>query len=161
MHHKYLTEILHYNPITGIFTWAISRPRINIGQIAGCVHKNKKYRYIEIDGKSYAAHRLAWFYVYKEFPKEQIDHINRIKDDNRIENLREATNAQNRANSKTNNKHEMKGVSYHPWIKNNPWEAKIRVNKKDIYLGCFPTKEAAHNAYIIAAKRYHGDFANP
>lgn len=160
MNHQYLTKILSYDPNTGIFTWATPRPKIQVGSIAGGIHKNKKYIYIEIDGKAYAAHRLAWFYIYKEFPQKQIDHINRIKHDNRIDNLREATNGQNRANSKTKNKHGLKGISCKKWLNENPWEAKITVNKKNIYLGCYPTKEKAHDAYKAAAIKFFGDFAH-
>jgi len=74
--------------------------------------------------------------------------------------LREATNAQNRANSKTTSSHGLKGIAYHDWLTENPWEAKIRFNKKTIYLGCYPTKEDAHEAYKRAAKIYFGEFAN-
>jgi len=160
MNHAYLTSILDYDPDTGIFTWSTPRPKIRVGQKAGCLHKGKKYVYIEIDGKGYAAHRLAWFYVTGKMPIDQIDHINRNRSDNRFENLREANNKFNQANRKTTSKYGLKGITYHKWLTENPWEAKIRVDKKDIYLGCYPTKEEAHKAYCIAAEKYFGEFAS-
>jgi len=134
-----------------------------VGQQAGYLKKNKGYVYIEIDGKSYSAHRLAWFYVTKNVPTTQIDHINRNKSDNRFENLREATHGQNRANSRSTNKHGVKGVRRLPWMKDTDkcWQASITHNKKVIYLGCFHTMEEAHLAYCDAAQRLHGNFFNP
>jgi hypothetical protein len=158
MNISYLRSILDYNPETGIFLWALPRRKAKVGNEAGYIKKNKGYRYIEIDGKTYAAHRLAWVFVNGKEPKNFIDHINGIKSDNRIKNLREATNGQNRANSLTNNKYGLKGVSYKKWIKKNPWMAQITFNKKVIYIGCFPTKEEAHKAYCEKAKNLHGDF---
>jgi len=163
MKHSYLTSILTYSPETGEFQWAAPRPKVKVGQKAGYLKKNKGYIYIEIDGKSYSAHRLAWFYVTGNMPIDQIDHINRNKSDNRFENLREATRGQNRANSKSTNKHGLKGVRLLPWMKNagKCWQAEITHNKKVIYLGCFATKEEAHLAYCDAARKLHGDFFNP
>ena len=145
MEHSYLTSILTYSPETGEFQWAAPRPKVKVGQKAGYLKKNKGYIYIEIDGKSYSAHRLAWFYVTGNMPIDQIDHINRNKSDNRFENLREATHGQNRANSKSTNKHGLKGVRLLPWMKNagKCWQAEITHNKKVIYLGCFATKEGS------------------
>lgn len=163
MEHSHLTSILNYSPETGEFHWSTPRPKIKVGQKAGYIKKNKGYIYIEIEGKSYSAHRLAWFYVNGTWPKHIIDHINGNKSDNRIENLREATNGQNRANSKTTNKHGLKGVRRLPWMKETDkcWQASIKYNKKVIYLGCYHTKEEAHFAYKEAAIRLHGEFANP
>jgi len=157
--HSKLIELLHYNLETGLFHWAKSRPKVKEGNPAGCLDHNGYIR-IEVGGKTYAAHRLAWFYINKEWPSNEIDHINRNKSDNRIENLRQAQHGQNRANSKTTNKHGLKGVSFKKWIKFNCWEAKVKHNKKDIYLGCYPTKELAHEAYCRAAKKLHGEFFN-
>ena len=163
MEHTYLTAVLHYNPETGEFLWNLPRPKVQVGQRAGYEKKNKGYIYIEIDGKSYSAHRLAWFYMTSAEPKNQIDHINRNKSDNRFENLREATHGQNRANSKHANKHGLKGVALSNWIPEGKrrWVAQITCNKKITYLGSFLTKEEAHAAYCDAAKRLHGDFFNP
>ena len=157
----YLCEILRYEKQSGKFFWAKPRPRITVGSKAGYVKKNKGYRYIEIDGITYAAHRLAWFYVYGVWPRNQIDHVNGKRDDNRIENLREATQGQNRANSKHNNKTGFKGVSFKAWLKEKPYQAQITVNKKVIYLGCYKTPQEANEAYKIAAIKLHGEFAKP
>jgi hypothetical protein len=158
--HEKLLQVLHYNPETGVFIWASPRPKIQVGDEAGYVKKNKGYRYIEIDGASYSGHRLAWFFVHKEWPEKQVDHINRDRADNRISNLRLASHGENRANSKTTNKHGYKGVNYKKWLKEKPWSAQITHNKKVIYLGCFSTPEEAHFAYCRKAKELHGDFFN-
>jgi len=160
MKHEQLINDLSYNPETGEFHWISARPKIKVGMKAGCFKKNKGYIYIEYQGKQYSAHRLAWFYVHKNFPAEYIDHINGLKTDNRIANLREATHGQNKANSKTINKTGLKGVRRLPWVKDQDrcWQAQITHNKKVIYLGCYNTKEEAHKAYCTAAKELHGDF---
>jgi hypothetical protein len=96
-------------------------------------------------------------------PKNYIDHINGNRSDNRFSNLREATHAQNRANSKHTNKIGLKGVGLIKWIPEGKrrWRAQITHNKKVIHLGCFHTKEEAHLAYCDAAKKLHGEFFHP
>jgi hypothetical protein len=160
--HSELTTIFQYDPKTGFLYWNVPRPKIRVGAKAGYLHR-KGYINLEINGKHYAAHRLVWFYVTGSMPTKQIDHINGDKSDNRFENLREASNGQNRANSKTTNKHGLKGVRRLPWMKDGDrcWQASIKHNKKVIYLGCYHTKEEAHAAYADAAARFHGDFAKP
>jgi len=93
-----LKEILDYNQHTGLFTWKKIKKYSNrsVGDIAGSLSLG--YVVIGIDKKIYKAHRLAWLYVYGEFPKEQLDHINGNKEDNRICNLREANQSQNNFN---------------------------------------------------------------
>lgn len=96
--HDRLKELLHYNPDTGVFTNRVRRGGNALaGGIAGCI-TNKGYVHIRIDGKDYQAHRLAWLYVYGEFPKIEIDHINHIRSDNRISKLRLATHQENGKN---------------------------------------------------------------
>jgi len=93
-----LHQYLNYDPQTGIFTWKVKlSDKINIGQKTGCKN-NRGYLLIKINKKLYRAHRLAWLYVYGYFPKFTIDHINRIKTDNRIENLRDVTIQENLKN---------------------------------------------------------------
>jgi len=109
-----LKEVLFYDQNTGIFLWKYSKQSRFVGEIAGSKN-NKGYRSISIDGVLYKEHRLAWFYVYGKWPENEIDHINRIKIDNKISNLREVTKSQNRQNInvKKNNKSGCRGVSWH------------------------------------------------
>lgn len=149
-----LKERLSYNPDSGIFTWRQSpAKRVKIGDVAGT--KCNGYIRIFIDSKGYAAHRLAWFYVYGEWPSHQIDHINRLKDDNKISNLRDISireNAENRLHQ-INSKSKQKGVS---WIeRDKKWAAKIMANGKEFYLGAFKDMEHAIVAYETAAKIVH------
>ena len=158
--HEEALALFRYDPLTGDLFWNAPRPRIRVGQKAGYLNR-KGYVNLEIYGKHCAAHRLIWLYVTGSMPTKQIDHINGDKSDNRFQNLRLADNGQNRANSKSTNKHGLKGLLHRPWLKKNPWQAQIRHNKKQIYLGCFPTKEEAHEAYCKAAKDLHGEFFHP
>lgn len=95
----FLRHLLHYDPLTGVWTWMNPLPRSKMrrGDIAGSVDSNGR-RKIRIASAYYYSSRLAWFYVTGEWPNDQIDHINRIKDDDRWENLREATQSQNSFN---------------------------------------------------------------
>lgn len=83
---------LNYDSKTGLFT------NVENGKLCGCDSNSHGYISIGVYGKRHLAHRLAWLYVYGEFPKNQIDHINRVKTDNRIENLRDVTSAENLKN---------------------------------------------------------------
>jgi hypothetical protein len=137
-----LKELLDYNLETGIFTWKIKPcKKVNVGNIAG----TKKYGYIQItiNFKKYYAHRLAWLYIYGEFPKNEMDHINRNKIDNRISNLRNATRSQNswNTNVQNRNKSKYKNISLHK--KSNLWRVVISKNKKYIANNYFKNIEDA------------------
>ncbi len=153
-----LNEILDYNPETGVFRWKKStNRRIKVGAIAGANH-NEGYRKIQIDGARYFSHRLAWKMHHGHDPKDQIDHINGVKNDNRIQNLRECThaeNARNRGKTKVN-KSGYKGVYLH----RGKYRAGFCLSGKKTDLGLYDTAEEAHEAYKKAAKEYHGYFYN-
>lgn len=158
-----LREILHYDPETGLFTWCAHttpRHRTTGGQIAGR-RQSRGYIQITIDGRCYVAHRLAWFYITGSWPAAEIDHINGIRDDNRFVNLREATRAQNMANSRRlhSNTSGFKGVSFDK--RDGRWRAYIRGNQRRHHLGSFDTPEEAHAAYCAAAAELFGEFARP
>ena len=134
---KEVKEILNYDPLTGIFTRKVSPSRkIRAGSVAG--HLNKLgYTEIMISGKIYKAHRLAWLYVYGYFPEHQIDHKDRNKSNNRINNLRHATHSCNMRNTglQQNNTSGIKGVSWYK--RSDKWRARIKVNNKHRHLGYF------------------------
>lgn len=152
-----LKTLLNYDPNTGLFTWKIPKKGRKVN--AGGMRKDGYYR-ICINYKRYLSHRLAWLYVYGEFPDKCIDHINLNPSDNRICNLRLATIAENGINRKLqlNNTSKFKGVRF---VENrNKWMARITVNNKMIYLGIFVNIKDAALAYKKAALKYHKQFIN-
>lgn len=158
-----LRRLLDYDASTGVFIWKVSlRRNAPIGSVAGTLYKNRR-RYITIDRRRYFAARLAWFYVHDVWPSRQLDHRNLERDDNRIENLRLATNQQNGANRRAlkNNRLGVKGVGMSTFRKRSPqrYRARIRVDNRLIHLGYFATPEAASHAYETAARKHFGEFA--
>lgn len=132
-----LKESIHYDRETGQLTWIKRRSGIHVGQVAGSLDKSTGYIKIKFDGVHYKAHRLIWFYEHGEMPNDCIDHINQIKTDNRISNLRLATKKQNKENSPIykNNKSGFRGIS---WVEpSKKWRAAVSHNKKVIYLGLY------------------------
>ncbi|WDI91916.1 HNH endonuclease signature motif containing protein [Xanthomonas campestris] len=154
-----LRKILSYDPETGVLTWIKPPSRLSGTAVAGTIRR-EGYRSISIRGYSYPAHHLAWLHFYGSWAPNNIDHINRVRDDNRVFNLRESSWSQgvmNRAMSK-NNTSGYRGV-YRP-TKGNGWQAAIGHQRKVIYLGYYPTAEEAAKAYDAAAELYHGEFAS-
>ncbi len=149
-----LKERLTYDPLTGIFRTRERVKQVPAGEIAGC-YSSKGYRRIKIDDREYPAHRLAWLYVHGEFPPGDIDHINRVRDDNRIANLRPATRQENGQNRKcsANNTSGYLGVTWNRAC--SKWQASIRHAGKAIYLGLHPTPEQAAAAYASAKAQLH------
>ena len=149
-----LKELLHYNPDTGIFTWLeLACRKMPAGSIAGCKNCHG-YVQIKVIGRQYPAHRLAWFYVYGEFPEDQLDHINHDGIDNRIGNLRLATDLMNKKNfpKAKNNSSGFTGVH---WNKaERKWRAQIMIHKKNIHLGTFDRKGDAIKARKAANIKY-------
>lgn len=148
-----LKNIVDYDPITGRFAWRnpISK-KYKSGDPAGAI-SIQGYNVIRIKGVSYRCGRLAWFYIYGRWPVE-IDHIDRIKTNDAINNLREATSQQNKANRIASKSSVARGVYWH----RNKYMAKITYNGKSIYLGTFDTEAEAVAAYKGAAKICFGEF---
>lgn len=153
-----LRELLAYDGTTGQFTWRSSKQGVRADLAAGRVNV-RGYVQVGIELRRYAAHRLAWLYVNGEWPKQDLDHVNGNRSDNRIANLREATEAENTWNRKTpkNNRAGLKGV-YKATA--NRWRSQIKVVGKRIVLGHFDKKEDAHAAYCAAAAKHFGEFAS-
>jgi len=150
---------LTYDPEMGIFRWMTAGKNTRgIGTIAGYLHPSG-YRYIKIGQVRFSCQRLAWLFHTGQWPKENIDHINTVRSDNRISNLREATNSQNNFNSpmKPNNTTGFKGVS---WSKRDKkYRAQISANGQRRLIGVFDDPQDAAHAYNMAAARLHGEFA--
>lgn len=149
---SYLTEILSYDYNDGILTWKIPPCRwIKAGAIAGS-KDTKKHVYIHINGKLYAAHRLAWYMHYGKWPSGEIDHINGIRSDNRIINLRDVTRRQNAQNKNTHRNGRLPGCYLH--TQSRKWHSQIQVGDKRISLGLYDTEIEAHMAYVKALELY-------
>jgi hypothetical protein len=150
-------ELLDYNPETGIFTWKVFRAgKAVAGSVAGKINSHG-YREIRVDGARIGAHRLAFLYVLGRLPKKQVDHKNGIRDDNRMENLREASTAENMQNlRKANADNKSSGLLGASWYGlTKKWQARIRVEGKQIHIGYFDTAEEAHAAYLKAKAELH------
>jgi hypothetical protein len=149
---KDLVDLLDYHQETGVFQWKKKRRGIQTNKPLGT---NNGFGYLRISvlGRSYYAHRLAWFYVHGVWP-EEVDHINGNRADNRIQNLRDVNrqeNAENRHGCQKNSKSLVLGVSWHKKAKK--WQAHICVAKEKKYLGLFADINEAQNAYLIEKEK--------
>ena len=152
---EWLRELLSYSPDTGEFRWRVSLGTARAGSVAG-TRQNKGYWCIKISGRAYLAHRLVWLYVHGKWPDEQIDHRNGVRDDNRIANLREATDSQNKQNrhqARVGTKTGLLGTS---WCERDKrFVATIWVGGKNTRIGGYHTAEEAHAAYLEAKRKFH------
>lgn len=149
-----LREVLSYNPETGEFRWVKARRAVTVGSIAGGKYSNGYLR-IKINETTYLSHRLAWLYMHGEWPASQMDHINGVRHDNRIVNLREATPGENQQNvsAHRSNPSRRLGVT---WDKRaRKWRARIKINRKETYLGLFENIEDAVAARAKAKTTMH------
>jgi len=137
-----LKQLLHYNPETGVFTRIESNRKDRLGKQPGS-RNTKGHVQIRLDGTLYVAHRLAWLYMTGKFPTNQIDHIDGDKTNNKIVNLREATNKQNQENVplQVNNTSGYRGVSFNKPTRK--FRAYVCHNRQQITLGFFKTAEEA------------------
>ena len=148
-----LHELLKYNQRTGFFIRKISRQQYHKGLIAGCLNR-KGYRVITIDSRQYLASRLAWFYVHGSWPKDEIDHRNGVRDDNRLANLREASHSENQQNRRQAHKSNTTGfLGVSP--NERKFRAQIKINGNRLHLGNFATPQEAHAAYVKAKRKLH------
>ena len=145
-----------YNPWTGEL--------FRLGKLkekrAGTV-VDRGYRVIHFGGRLYLEHRLIWFMMTGEWPKNEVDHINRDRVDNRWSNLREATKFEQGGNMtrRYDAKNLFQGATKRPNAVS--YVSTIRHNGKKIHLGCFETAEEAHEAYLEASAKLRGEFHSP
>tara|TARA_R110000868_G_scaffold346134_1_gene607167 strand:- start:91 stop:630 length:540 start_codon:yes stop_codon:yes gene_type:complete len=156
-----LKTYLKYFPETGDFMWLGNARKDKKFTEAGCVTE-QGYIKITIKRKGYKAHRLAWLYVYGYLPNGPIDHINNVRIDNRICNLRVVSTQDNVRNSvvrKAKKSGLLKGVTYYKQ-KSDKFVAQIRFEGRQRKLGVFDSELEAHTIYCQEAKKHFGEFAN-
>ena len=151
-------EVLTYDEQTGEMRWRINRGKRAAGQVVGSPSSSGHLQ-TWIDGDLYQVHRLAWLLYYGEWPALFLDHADGDRTNNKIANLRQASGSQNCANRATARKvhGSLKGAFYCKSSKH--WKSSITKDGQARYLGCFKTEREAHDAYCLAAKQLHGDFA--
>ena len=151
--------LFFYDPHTGWVTHQTNKVKAKIGDRAGSCSKTGA-RYRRIFGKKYLEHRIIWLYQFGHFPLYEIDHINHVRNDNRLENLREVTHAQNMKNKRqyTNNAVGCVGASVDSRC--GKYRAYISLNGKPKGLGYYSSFEeavAARNAALAQAQEYHAN----
>lgn len=146
---------LDYDSTTGVLTWKHSpQGRVANGSVAGNVRPDG-YLQVRFERRMYLAHRLAWAIHTGALPVLDIDHINRVKDDNRIANLRATNHQQNMCNKSAYRNNTSGHVGVYWLAERSCWVAKIRVNKKLIHLGYFKDLTAATAARAEAKHEHH------
>lgn len=149
-----LRELLQYNPDTGVFTRVQPRARKHKkGDLAGTITTDG-YVHIEINGRTYKAHRLAWLYVTGEWPKGLLDHKDGAKDNNAWGNLREASrslNGQNQTKAHAHSKTGILGVT----PRRGKFVSTINIEGRNKMLGTFDDAELAELVYLEAKAKFH------
>lgn len=154
---EYLKSILHYEPPTGWFTNLVDRNYNSLaGARVGSLTRAGLYRKVVINKVDYYEHKLAWFYMYGEWI--QVDHKNGNSTDNRLDNLRPASQSQNLCNAqRLPGSTGLRGVSLDH--RRSSYQAAIQLGGQRFFLGYYDTAEEAHEVYLAAAERLHGEFA--
>lgn len=146
-----------YDPATGHLTHRKSRGRAIAGERAGSP-KPSGYRSVRLDNRFFQSARVVWLHYYGEWPKNQIDHINHKRDDDRIANLRDVTghiNLHNQSGRRSNNTSGVVGV--HLNRTSGKYHATIWKNRKCIFLGCFAEFSEAVEARRRGKEVHHKD----
>ena len=150
-----LRELFDYDPETGVFIRKLcTANRHKLGEVVGYPGA-RGYRQVRAGGKTQMLHRLAWLWVHGVWPEFDVDHKNRNRADNRIDNLRPATRSENNHNAGISSAN-WSGFTGVAWDKSRClWLASIRAKGKQYHLGRFPTRIEASAAYQAAKLTYH------
>jgi hypothetical protein len=152
-------ELFIYDPESGVLTRRISagrHGRYPPGSVAG-TPDNYGYINVQVDGKYYRRHRLAWLYVHGTLP-EVLDHANRVPGDDRLSNLRPATRQQNMQNRKTPNNNAL-GVRGVRKLDNGNYLARVQANGAPVLCRVFESLESANAAATAARSAHHKEFS--
>lgn len=154
-----LRELFHYDPSVGVFTWRADAGcggRIPAGTVAGYKDKSTGYARVKVAGKLRGVHRIVWLYVHGEWPPFELDHINGIRDDNRLKNLRSATSGENKQNlrgARCDSKSGILGVSWNK--RTQKWVVHLGLNGRLVHNSSHDTIESATAARRAAELRFH------
>lgn len=153
---SYILEHYKYDKETSFFYWVKPTScRVSVGDRAGFMY-GKGYRAVKICGKTIYEHRVVWLIETGDWPLEDVDHINRVRSDNKFSNLREASRSENKQNQKgaypTNKNSGLLGVYRQP---NDTWQARVVVCGKTICLGTYKDKLKAHAVSMEYRKKLH------
>lgn len=154
-----LKRLYHYDSETGVFTFKERRFGVKQGSPAGSRDPINGYMRMRVKGVLYLAHRLAWLYVNGDWPKKEIDHLDRNRENNRISNLREVTRSENLANKSLyrSSKTGLRGVHWHK--QHRKFCASIQINGKRRHVGLFKTANEAELAYKEQSVKLRGEFS--
>lgn len=150
---------VQYDPVTGKLTWKVRvAQRSRVGDFAFNHLTKRGYRTGSFLNKNYLAHRVAWAIYHKNWPDGEIDHINGVMDDNRIDNLRVVNRYRNCQNTKihSNNSSGYKGVNWHKASRS--WVSRITCNGVRYDLGSFSCPQEAYDSYCRASEELHGEY---
>jgi hypothetical protein len=155
--HQELRGIVSYDESTGVMRWTEKRKggAFVTGNEVGSVNRYG-YRVTNIWKRAYMVHRLIWLYIHGAWPSENIDHINGIRSDNRLVNIRDVSqrvNCENKRHTLKNSKSGLMGAVWRP--RSGKWVAHITVNRRQIYLGQFDSAVAAHQEYLSKKIAWH------
>lgn len=154
---KKIRELFNYSNGNLYFKTRVAN-RVSVGDKVGWIDK-RGYVKTEVNYKAYFVHRLIYAYHYGLI-KNQIDHINGVKHDNRIENLRDCTPSQNVRNQSINssNTSGVKGVHYRPHL--GKYQARLTIDGKRVSLGHFKNIKDAEECVRRERKAQHGEYCN-
>lgn len=157
---EYLRSLLSYDPVSGLLTWKVRRgsSAVTAGDVAGTLCPDGYIR-VTIDGRQYAAHRLAWKMQTGADPSGIVDHRDHETTNNRFDNLRDTTQGKNLQNTsrRSDNKTGYKGVVVDP--RNGRYRINLKVDGVRINLPSFATAEEAHRVAVAERAKAHADFA--
>lgn len=148
-------ERYSYDPETGHLNYKISRGRVSANGRVGSLKKSG-YRKVSINQQWIQSARIAWLHYYGEWPENQVDHINQIRDDDRIANLRDVTGLENMHNQGDRRKNNSSGaVGVHRNERDQMWHATISVKRKVVFLGAYKQFEDAIEARERGKRQHH------
>ena len=154
-----LKSLFLYGPVLGNFYRKTSPCNsVKVGSIAGTKTRDDDYIYIRFKGRPQAAQRLAWLYVYGEWPPERVDHKDGDRSNNAISNLRLATSVQNQQNRKLCSRSTtgVKGVGLHK--ASGKYQVTLAIDGKKKHFGIFTNLETAELVARGAREKYHGEY---